>query len=682
MSWIDWFFVAAAGVFITWVSFSTRKYMRGVADFLSANRSAGRYMMMMSGSMASVGAIAVIAVFEAYYAAGFPPVWWEMLMFPATAVALMSGWLVYRFRETRCMTMAQFYEVRYSRKFRIYAGIITWVSGIVNFGIFPAVATRFFVYFCGLPTTFHVMGYEVRTLIPLMVVTLGLALFYTTLGGHISVMISDCVQGMLCSTGFVILAYFMLYKFGWVDISRALVAVSEPGKSMLNPYDTSRVTDFNAWFYLIAVFGMFYGFISWQGGQSYNSCALNPHEAKMGGIIGSWRLIPQNVMVVLLPVCVIAFLTLGKYSAQAAPVHQVLNAVGQNNEYLVKQVRVSVALSHILPVGLKGLFCAMMLFFLITTQDTYLHSWGAIFIQDVVMPIRKKPLTPRQHVNLLRWSIVFVAVFAYCFSMFYKQQTYIRMFQAITGAIVAGAGAVIIGGLYWKRGTTLAAWTAMTIGWVLSVGRIILNHLKPHYADVVDRGVLLRIMDKLCAPTYQVYWFYVMLTCIGTYIIISFLTCRKPFNLERMLHRGKYDIKHEHVKAVEEKPKSIWLRVINITDEFSLGDRIIAIGLLVWNGIWLLLFILATIYSLLLRKGGFSTETWGKFWHVWVWVNLIVGTPITIWLVIGGWYDIRRCLRRLKTFKRDDRDDGRVVDHRLADEEDVPESPEAADETA
>jgi len=671
MSWIDWTIVFAAGVFITWICFSARKYLNGVADFLAANRSAGRYMMMMSGAMASVGAIAVIAIFEAYNKRGFPPVWWEMLYFPATAVALMTGWLVYRFRETRCLTMAQFYEARYSRTFRIYAGIIMWASGIVNFGIFPAVATRFFVYFCGLPNTCTLLGVTMQTYVPLMIVTLGLALVYTTIGGHISVMLSDCVQGMFCSVGFVILSFYILHKFGWADISQVLMSREVVGESLLNPYNTSHVEDFNVWFYLIAIFGMFYGFISWQGAQSYNSCALNPHEAKMGGIIGGWRLIPQNVMVVLMPVCVIAFMNLPKYATEAAKVQAVLDTTP--TEYLAGQVKVGVALAHILPVGLKGMFCAMMLFFLITTQDTYLHSWGAIFIQDVVMPIRNKPLTPRQHVNLLRWSIVFVAVFAYFFSVFYEQKTYIRMFQAITGAIVAGAGTVIIGGLYWRRGTKLAAWVAMTVGWVLSIGRILLDQIQPQFADVASRGVFLQVMDKLCAPNRQVYWFYTMLACIGSYIIISLLTSRERFDLERMLHRGDYDEKGEHVKAVDEKPKSIWLRLVNITEEFSIGDRVIAVGYLVWNAIWLVAFGIGTVYSLFVSGGGFSTEAWARFWHVWVWTNLLVGAPVTLWLVVGGWHDIRKCLERLRTLQRDDRDDGAIVGHHLADEEDAQE---------
>ena len=116
---------------------------------------------------------------------------------------------------------------------------------------------------------------------------------------------------------------------------------------------------------------------------------------------------------------------------------------------------------------------------------------------------------------------------------------------------------------------------------------------------------------------------------------------------------------------MDERPKSIWLRVINITDEFTIADRFIAIGLLVWYGAWLCLFVLVTIYALLIPGGGFSRETWMQFWHVWVWINLIIGIPITVCLVIGGWRDILRCYERLRTLERDDRDDGSVINHHL-----------------
>jgi len=44
---------------------------QGVADFLSASRSAGRYLLTIAGEMAGNGAISVVAMFELYYLSGF-----------------------------------------------------------------------------------------------------------------------------------------------------------------------------------------------------------------------------------------------------------------------------------------------------------------------------------------------------------------------------------------------------------------------------------------------------------------------------------------------------------------------------------------------------------------------------------------------------------------------------------
>ena len=85
------------------------------------------------------------------------------------------------------------------------------------------------------------------------------------------------------------------------------------------------------------------------------------------------------------------------------------------------------------------------------------------------MPFRKKELTTKQHIKLLRLSIVFVAIFIFLFSTFFPQTQEIFFFFAITGAIfVGGCGAVLIGGLYWKKGTTEAAWSSMIVGSVLA----------------------------------------------------------------------------------------------------------------------------------------------------------------------------------------------------------------------
>ena len=49
LSWIDWTIMAVAVVLLRAVSLSTRSYMKGVADFLAANRCAGRYLLTIAG---------------------------------------------------------------------------------------------------------------------------------------------------------------------------------------------------------------------------------------------------------------------------------------------------------------------------------------------------------------------------------------------------------------------------------------------------------------------------------------------------------------------------------------------------------------------------------------------------------------------------------------------------------
>jgi SSS family solute:Na+ symporter len=678
MHWVDWAIVAGCLLGLTAYSLSTIRYMQGVADFLSANRSAGRYLLTIASGMSGTGAISVVAMFEMYYAAGFPPLWWSLMSIPVSVVIILTGWVYYRFRQTRCLTMAQFYEVRYSRPFRIYAGIVTWVAGILNFGIFPAVASRFFVYFCGFPPAFEIAGFEMPTFIPIMIATLGLALAYTCLGGQITVMVTDCVQGIVCGFTFIIVCMYLLYQFGWNDITVVLAAAPE-NASMIHPYKTDNVADFNFWFFAIGIFGSFYGYMSWQGSQAYQSSGLSPHEQKMGQVIGLWRGLPLNVMLVLMPVCAFAFVHLPQYAEQAAQIDGVLDAIP--NEQIARQMTVPVILSYILPLGMRGLFCAVMIFFLITTQDTYLHSWGSIFIQDVVMPFRKKKLTARQHVWLLRLSIGFVAAFAFVFSIVFRQTEHILMFMAITGAIVGGLGAVIVGGLYWKHGSTTAAYVAMTIGWVMAVARLVAQQFEQPIdqavAAIPGDGVAQTLGDHLCVffktlndTNSQWVWLWIMLACIVSYIAISLLSRgfgAGAYEMDRMLHRGAYAIEQDQVRPANGKT-SLWWKVTGITPEFTRTDRWLAAALVLWNGGWFAVFLAGTLLN---WHVGLSDETWSAFWHVWIYLNLGLGIPATIWFTVGGVMDIRKLFARLATLVRDERDDGSVTGHHMTVDEGV-----------
>ena len=610
--------------------------MRSVADFLSAGRTAGRYVVCVAQGIAGLGAITVVANFEMNFEAGFAMAWWGFSMGIFILIMTVSGWVVYRFRETRALTMAQFFEMRYSRNFRVFTGIIAFISGLINFGIFPAVGARFFIYFIGLPQQFQFIGITFSTFAVTMIILLTISIYFVFAGGQIAVILTDFIQGTFVNIVFIaIVIYFM--KIVTYDNVFAALQTAPIDASKLNPFHTSNATDFNFWFFLIGLFGIFYSALSWQGTQGYNSSAKSAHEAKMGGVLSGWRGIPQNLMLLMIPIMAFTIMNTADFAAAAATVTQ--NLDGVDTDALRSQLRVPLVLTQFLPVGMMGAFAAVMLGAFITTHDSYLHSWGSIFIQDVFLPLRRKPLNQKQHLRILRISILAVALFIFFFSLLFQQTQYIMMFFAITGAIFAGgSGAVIIGGLYWKRGTAAGAWAAMITGAAVSVTGIILHQL---YENFPING--------------QVFWFLAMGGSAAMYILFSLLSKQEAFEMDKMLHRGEYAIIGEH-EVVDANPQRGW-RILGMGKEFTRGDKIIYLLTYTWTFIWTAVFIIGTIINLTVEV---SDETWMKFWYFYFKLNIGVAIAVIIWFTIGGIRDVKHMFQQLGTIDRDMTDDGRV----------------------
>jgi SSS family solute:Na+ symporter len=235
---IDWLIVAGMLVVLVTAALWCNRHTQSVGDYLVAGRAAGRYMMTMASGMVWIGAINVVAMFELFHAAGFTAMWWVMLTTPFALYLYITGFGVYRFRETRALTVAQFLETRYSKPVRITAGLMAWVAGLINFGLFPAVGARFFIAFAGLPWHFHAAGITWPTFPIAMVVLLGVSLFFVFIGGHVAVIVTDCLQGMFTQIAAVIIVVALFVTaFHWDKIVDVLHLMGKPadGKSLLNP---------------------------------------------------------------------------------------------------------------------------------------------------------------------------------------------------------------------------------------------------------------------------------------------------------------------------------------------------------------------------------------------------------------------------------------------------------------
>ncbi|NLF15991.1 MAG: sodium:proline symporter [Lentisphaerae bacterium] len=688
MIWIDWMIVLIPLLAVIWIGVKTQSYMTGVSDFLAAGRVAGRYVVAVAAAEAGLGLISVVALFEMYYKSGFAVSFWSGIATPVGLLMTLTGFAIYRFRETRAMTMAQFFEARYSKPFRVFAGTLAWISGVVNYALFPAVGGRFLVYYCQFPDTVSVLGLPISTYGLVMALALIAALIIVVLGGQITTMVTDCVQGIFSYFAYAVLVIFVISYFRFDQFKDAFMTRG-PGESFLDPFDTGKLTEFNILYVAIGILSSVYNRISWQGSQAYSCAAASPHEQKMGGVLGTWRGGFTTLMITLLALGAYTYLNHPDFASGAAEVRQELTTrinfdAKATTETIRTQMQVPIALRHILPVGVTGLFCALMIFLMVSTDTTYLHSWGSILVQDMILPLRRKPFTPTQQILLLRLSIIGVAVFAWFFSFYFGQVTFILMFFAMTGAIwLGGAGAVIIGGLYWKKGTSAGAWCAMTSGSLLGLGGFLCQKfwsdpiypwLEQHAPDALagmknsleGLGARLPFTNWVVGPdkfplSGQEVYLITMLVAVTFYVVVSLLTCREDFNLDRMLHRGEYareDKEREMALAIRLRS---WKQVlIGIDAQYTRGDRILAWSVFIWTMYNFAMFLVIIVWNLFIFR--WPREFWFSWWK-WYTIpqSFLIGAVTTVWFTIGGTRDLMRLFQRLDALKRDALDDGRVV---------------------
>ena len=398
-----------------------------------------------------------------------------------------------------------------------------------------------------------------------------------------------------------------------------------------------------------------YSSMSWQGSQAYNSSAKSAHEAKMGAVLAGFRGLPQGLFFLLVPVMIYVFMNHSSYQDIANTVNMSLDKL--DTDTLRSQMRGPIVLSTVLPIGLLGAFAALMLAAFISTHDTYLHSWATILIQDVIMPFRDKPFDKDTHLKVLRYAIFGVAIFIFLFSLLFQQNQKIALFFAITAAIFAGgSGAVIIGGLYWKRGTTSAAWTAMIVGAFISVGGVLVKQISSDWLlDLSSYSALKGMLIYIRDINGQEYWGSSMGLSALSYIGVSLAAKKEPFNMDKLLNRGKYAIEGE-TKVVNEKTELGW-KIFMMGKEFTKADKLIYILNYVWTGMWTLVFIIGTAYNL---YNDVSNAAWMSFWKNYIFIHIFMATITLIWFTIGGFNDLKIMMAKLSSDHRDHEDDGWV----------------------
>ena len=236
MSWIDWLILCLPVAFVMYMGFYSRRFIRGVSDYLSCGRLCGRYVLSVGEVANALSIIGLLSYIEIKYKTGFALSFWNKLLVPVTIVLGLAGYCTYRFRETRAMSIGQFLEIRYgSRKLRIFASSLRSLTEMLANMIMPALAARFFIQMLDLPQ--KICG--IPTFDILIVFFLVLAITLICFGGTLALVITDTIQGMFLYPLLVCFIIFLIYKFSFADQIMPTMADRVGGESFLNPFDPS-----------------------------------------------------------------------------------------------------------------------------------------------------------------------------------------------------------------------------------------------------------------------------------------------------------------------------------------------------------------------------------------------------------------------------------------------------------
>lgn len=537
MSWLDWGILLVPLISVYILAFYSRRYIRSVADFLSAGRVCGRYVLGVADTASALSVISIIAYVEVQYRTGFALAFWNNLLLPVLIIMGLTGYCTYRFRETRAMSMGQFLEMRYSRSLRIFAAVLR--SGTEIFGnvILPALAARFFIYFLGIPAQLEFFGMTWPTFPCLMAVLLAMALVIVWMGGALALIITDALQGMFCFLLMAAFAVFVLWKFPWTSDIVPVMTNRVAGESFLNPFDIEQLRDFNVFALLLSIWVAIFHRASWIGNGS-SSAARSAHEQKMAGLLGMWRSSLATVFYVLVAVAVLVVMNHADYASMARGIRneivtRVTSEVGveptagktlvaraaaipeqrripgvdapasekdnldtpyldnareilgdspegnrkfQEFRTLYHQLMLPVAMRQTLPTGLLGAFSLLMILAMISTDDARMFSSALTIAQDIVLVIRKKAFTVAGHVRMVRLVTLGVALCFFVGSLYMAQLDYINLFLTLASMMwLCGCGPVMIFGLYSRFGTAAGAWSSLIGGVVWAGGSLFIQ---------------------------------------------------------------------------------------------------------------------------------------------------------------------------------------------------------------
>ena len=447
---IDWVIVAVYLGGSILIGLWANRYVGGLSDYLVAGRTLRIRLALATMTGTELGLVTVMYVAELGYTKQFASLYLAVIEVLGLAVIGLTGLVVYRLRQEAVLTVPEYYERRYTQSVRVVGAVMMVLAGVLNMGVFLKAGSLFLVGVTGLE--------DPMALKLIMTGLLLLVLFYTVLGGMVSVVITDLVQFLVLGVGSLVVSGFVLSEMGGIDGLWELSGTTYIDPLMAdNPVPEAAGDGVGPWMLTAQWVTLSIAVMLWPATVSRTLAVKSPTVARRLYLFSTIPFLARRTLPALWGIGAFAF-----FAFHADLGSEFQDQVDSKN--LSTLSAMPLYLAKIIPTGLLGIVTAAMLAAFMSTHDSYLLCWSGVVAQDIVAPLCGG-LSDRQRVLVTRGSIVAIGAFLLFWGLWYEVGQELWDYLAITGTVyLSGALPVIVGGLYWKRASSTGALAALACG--------------------------------------------------------------------------------------------------------------------------------------------------------------------------------------------------------------------------
>jgi len=507
MSPFDWIIIAAYMVIVVGLGAMAGSRRRASGDgegsrYFLAGHNLAWPVIGLSMFAANISTVHLVSLAEAAYKFGL--VFGNYEWMAGFTLILLSLFFAPLYLRSRVATLPDFLERRFNRGCRDVLAVASLFSAIVlHMGVALYTAAWVMRGILGLPPGATILGMDA-----LMLIIAGLGLLtglYTMLGGLLAVVWTESLQTVLLLVGATAITWIGYVRIGgWGELARTLTSSPHPLAGIAGSGVTWGTGNFLhvargaddpsglAWYSILLgypVLGIWY----WCCDQTIVQrvlAAKTERDARLGPLFCAFLKILPVFLFVLPGVICVALVQRGAFGSDAPA------TAADTYTFLV---------THLLPVGLKGLIAAAMLAAAMQTCSAALNSTATLVAYDLFK--RHRPgISDHRLVTVGKVTTIVAMILAIVASPIFGHYTTIFVgINKLISYVAPPITAVFLLGVFWRRASGKAAFVTLVAGMALGLAAFWLD------------------WNNLYRGDFMLIAFELLLVCLAIMVAVSFL---------------------------------------------------------------------------------------------------------------------------------------------------------------